>query len=853
MLAIILLLASALLGICLVRRVMRDLLDGAEQIMWGLVVGWTLTIVGVYSIARWQGQLNYKLMTVATIAIWIISAALIALEIRAPSGASSMLVWRRHYAGLGLVLVVFAPVYWRLFSSHMFAPGDGGVYSGGGAFYDLSFHSALASSFLYGKNFPPIYPLLPPEPLLYPFLPDFQLAMLMGMGMSLRGALMVTSLVLALATTGLFYSLALRITRAQRAAALATILFLLNGGLGFIYFFSDWWKSGKSIVQFWNTLDVNYAGNVERGIFWLSLTNLFAAQHTFLFGLPVALIVLSVFAVAWQRWHEKQDRRETKAASTTRLMIFAGILCGSLVWFHTHSYIAIGLISVVLFILRPRISWVFFWMPAVFIALPNLVPLSQRASGASVVRWLPGWLGHGESSIVLYLASDFGLPLVLAIAGWFIVPGIWKKFYLAFLAVFVFALTINVSPASADNGKLIYYWSAFNSILVAWLLIRFAQRNWRRLVAGVVALVSITTGGMGLQAESHNWSRVFSDRDIIIADYVRGNTAPHSLFLIGPVFNQPVLCLAGRSVLLSHTTWPWSHGYEFREREADVRRMYAGTTDALGLLRYYKVDYVYLSDAERNLLHANETFFDANFTVFYHNEGVTIYDVHRSATGTTISNEPYAGALNEPTPRELGARLDRDPYPLLVKFPRTSFFVYRLCKASYGHMPRRDEFMAAMAEIDRGVFKGRAGWEDQIEANRNTLLNTWTNSKDFKQFYDSKTNAEFINALLTNAGVNWSADKRDALIKTLDSRATSRESALLSIVEDKSFFSREYNTAYVLVHFFGYLRRNAGDPPDGDWRGLIFWRDNLDLWGDYSNISRAFIESIEYNSLKPVP
>jgi hypothetical protein len=227
--------------------------------------------------------------------------------------------------------------------------------------------------------------------------------------------------------------------------------------------------------------------------------------------------------------------------------------------------------------------------------------------------------------------------------------------------------------------------------------------------------------------------------------------------------------------------------------------------------------------------------------------------VHTAQSAGAPSNETRAGALNQPAPRELAAHLDRDPYPLFVKFPRTSFFVYRLCKASYGRMPRRDEFMSAMNEIERGVFKGREGWENQIEANRNSLLNTWTNSKDFKQFYDGKTNAEFVNTLLTNAGVNWSARKRDALIKGLDSNAMSRPAALLQVVEDKTLFSRGYNTAYVLVHFFGYLRRNADDPPDGDLRGLIFWRDNLDTWSDYPNISRAFIDSIEYNNLKPVP
>ena len=91
------------------------------------------------------------------------------------------------------------------------------------------------------------------------------------------------------------------------------------------------------------------------------------------------------------------------------------------------------------------------------------------------------------------------------------------------------------------------------------------------------------------------------------------------------------------------------------------------------------------------------------------------------------------------------------------------------------------------------------------------------------------------------------------LVKHLDSGAGSRQSALLSVVEDKDFYAREYNTAYVLVHFFGYLRRNPDDPPDRDLGGLNFWRDSLDRWGDYRSISRAFLESDEYKNSRPPP
>src|SRR6266536_3432591 len=120
MLAILFVIGSAVLGVCIVRRLMRDLLDSGEQILWGIVAGWTLTTVGIYLIARWRGELTYKLMIVATIAVCIVSAILIVFEVRRPSQASSPLAWQKKYVGLALILILFLPVYFRLLSLQVF-------------------------------------------------------------------------------------------------------------------------------------------------------------------------------------------------------------------------------------------------------------------------------------------------------------------------------------------------------------------------------------------------------------------------------------------------------------------------------------------------------------------------------------------------------------------------------------------------------------------------------------------------------------------------------------------------------------------------------------------------------------
>src|SRR5437867_4289128 len=140
MLALFFLGGSIILGIAITRRVTRDLLDGIEQITWGLVAGWVLSAFSAYLIARWRGQLRYSQLLAETIAIWIVAATIVALDLRSARLQLSRPRWRRHYWGLLLVLLVFTPIYWRLFSTHMFAPGDGGLYSGGSAAYDLSFH-----------------------------------------------------------------------------------------------------------------------------------------------------------------------------------------------------------------------------------------------------------------------------------------------------------------------------------------------------------------------------------------------------------------------------------------------------------------------------------------------------------------------------------------------------------------------------------------------------------------------------------------------------------------------------------------------------------------------------------------
>ena len=57
------------------------------------------------------------------------------------------------------------------------------------------------------------------------------------------------------------------------------------------------------------------------------------------------------------------------------------------------------------------------------------------------------------------------------------------------------------------------------------------------------------------------------------------------------------------------------------------------------------------------------------------------------------------------------------------------------------------------------------------------------------------------------------------------------------------------NPAYVLMQFFGYLRRNPDDVPDGNLNGYNFWLNELNSGTKTTfDMVDAFTSSIEYRA-----
>ena len=116
------------------------------------------------------------------------------------------------------------------------------------------------------------------------------------------------------------------------------------------------------------------------------------------------------------------------------------------------------------------------------------------------------------------------------------------------------------------------------------------------------------------------------------------------------------------------------------------------------------------------------------------------------------------------------------------------------------------------------------------------------------------TPAEFVDKLFTNAGVTASATDRTAAINEFGSATTTvdaaaRSRALRRVAQNSTLTQQEFNRAFVLMQYFGYLRRNPNDAPDTNFDGYNFWLTKLTQFnGNFANAEmvKAFITSGEY-------
>jgi CSLREA domain-containing protein len=210
---------------------------------------------------------------------------------------------------------------------------------------------------------------------------------------------------------------------------------------------------------------------------------------------------------------------------------------------------------------------------------------------------------------------------------------------------------------------------------------------------------------------------------------------------------------------------------------------------------------------------------------------------------------------------------------LSIEFQETGYLVERMYKAAFGdatgtstvgsthQLPvpiiRFNEFLPDSQEIGRGLVVGRPGWEQVLENNKVAFTQTFVQRLRFTtEFPTSLTPGQFVDQLFAHTGVTPTAAERNTAINEFGGAATSsdnpaRARALRRVAENSTLNQNEKNRAFVLMQYFGYLRRNPNDPQDTDYTGYDFWLSKLNEFnGDFirAEMVKAFLDSSEYRA-----
>ena len=267
-----------------------------------------------------------------------------------------------------------------------------------------------------------------------------------------------------------------------------------------------------------------------------------------------------------------------------------------------------------------------------------------------------------------------------------------------------------------------------------------------------------------------------------------------------------------------------------------------------------------------------------------------LYDASSIPNTNIIDDAPflvhqhYADFLNrEPDPSGLGfwtneiTSCSTDPqcievkrinvsaaFYLSIEFQETGYFVDRVHKAAHGNLPGKpvpielSEFQAEASEVGQGLIVGKPGWEQVLENNKRSFVGEFDDEQDrFTSAYPATmTPAEFVDTLFANAQVVPSPNDRSLAINEFGPATTSndvlaRARALRRVAENLTLKQQEFNRAFVLMQYFGYLRRNPNDPPEPtlDFQGYNFWLNKLNSFnGNFiqAEMVKAFLDSTEY-------
>ena len=527
-----------------------------------------------------------------------------------------------------ILFILWTSVFSYLAVTHNFMKTQDGLFSGGSAYGDLALHSTLVNFFASQTQLDLTSPIYATEPTTYPFLLNFLAGQLLRTGMSLQASLIFTSLpFMVLFLVFLWYTM--RSAGGNTIAwVMASTFFLLSGGIGIIYFFTDWKDSSLSLWEFLLNQPVAYAHYANMGLYWSNIvTDYFIPQRAIVIGLSLALLLFAVFFRLWK-----------KPTVYINELFGISILIGLIPFFHIHTFIVLfPLLSWCLLILflNKKISLKILCISiglSAILAAPQLYWQFFHTFSESFIRLQLGWMS-GDTKIIIFWLRNWGLSTILWIITAYV--AIFSKqltplriLIIPLLILFILTNIIIFQPNDYDNMKLMLF-AYLIVCLTSGLVFEKIVVNRKNMILPILIFTTLLTltGFVTILREITLRWQIADTPSQDIARIIQDKTDPSQIFLTSDHHNHPVPMLAGRKVLLGYRGWLWTHGINYQQVEKDVQSMFAGETNTIDLLKKYNIDYVFIGQPELISYYVNISFYNKNFEKIISNPTGDVYKI----------------------------------------------------------------------------------------------------------------------------------------------------------------------------------------------------------------------------------
>ena len=515
-----------------------------------------------------------------------------------------------------------------LLTNHILVPNSyGGVSSGQSTYGDLNMHLGFVTGIANQKVFPPNYLFLSGTKLNYPFLVNSLSSSLYLLGSSLRISILLPSYIICLLLVMGFFYLGFKITNNKKVAVIATILFFLGGGFGFIYFFDG---AKDNILNFTRIFSDYYHTPTnfnEMNIRWANpICDMIIPQRSTMAGWFILMPTLWLLIDAI-----KNNKRKS--------YIILGIMASTMPMIHTHSFLALGVISFGMFvtsIFKQKdkksffINWCIYGLIVLLIAFPQLFywTFNWTNGNSSFLKYQFNWVNHSDPYIWFYI-KNFGIVALFILPSFLYAKKDKRSLFISALLLFILAEFIVFQPNEYDNNKLFFVsYMIFLIMCVDWLVYVYEKLKGvpgRYFLSIIIIILGILSGILSIVREykSGGLYQTFSSDMIKISDYIEKNTNKDAIFLTSTTHINPVVSLSGRNIYVGSSLYVYFHGLgdEFNKRSMEVSYIYQSDIDTLkNFCKKNNISYIYLGSYEKELNPNYDTFSKLEKVISFGNE-----------------------------------------------------------------------------------------------------------------------------------------------------------------------------------------------------------------------------------------